>query len=64
MLVIDQVLVIIGVTVLVMISPGPDRVIVMRNTILGGRVAGMQTSLGVFGVLLVTLGLRVALLNR
>ena len=44
---IDQLLVVIGVTVLVMVSPGPDMVIVMRNTIVGGRAAGMQTSLGV-----------------
>lgn len=30
-----------------MISPGPDMVIVLRNTIIGGRVAGLQTSIGV-----------------
>jgi RhtB (resistance to homoserine/threonine) family protein len=30
-----------------MVSPGPDMVIVLRNTIVAGRVAGMQTSLGV-----------------
>ena len=44
---IDQVLIIIGITALVLISPGPDMVIVMRNTLVGGKSAGMQTSLGV-----------------
>lgn len=43
----DQILVISGVTFLIMISPGPDMVIVMRNTLLGGRGAGLRTSLGV-----------------
>ncbi len=38
---------IVGVTFLVMVSPGPDMVIVLRNTFLGGRLAGLQTSLGV-----------------
>ena len=44
---IDQILVILGITLLVMISPGPDMVIVMRNTIVGGRASGLQSSLGV-----------------
>ncbi|WP_323795896.1 LysE family translocator [Nisaea sp.] len=44
---IDQILVILGITLLVMISPGPDMVIVMRNTVIGGRVGGLQSSLGV-----------------
>ena len=43
----DQILVIVGVTVLVMVTPGPDMVIVMRNTLLGGRAAGLKTSIGV-----------------
>ena len=43
----DQLLVIVGITVLVMISPGPDMVIVMRNTMLGGRAGGLETSVGV-----------------
>jgi RhtB (resistance to homoserine/threonine) family protein len=43
----DQVLVIIGITALVLVSPGPDIVIVMRNTLLAGKSAGMQTSLGI-----------------
>lgn len=44
---IDQIIVIVGITFLVMISPGPDLVIVMRNTLVGGRSAGIKTSLGV-----------------
>jgi RhtB (resistance to homoserine/threonine) family protein len=43
----DQVLVIAGLTVLIMVSPGPDMIIVMRNTILDGKRAGLATSLGV-----------------
>ncbi|ANO49866.1 LysE family translocator [Woeseia oceani] len=45
----EQMLLLATLTVLVMISPGPDMVIVMRNTIVGGRAAGLQTSLGVLG---------------
>ena len=43
----DQLLVISGLTVLVLVSPGPDMIIVMRNTFIGGRGAGLKTSLGV-----------------
>lgn len=43
----DQIIVILGITMLIMISPGPDMVIVMRNTIIGGRAAGLKSSLGV-----------------
>ena len=44
---IDQLLIIIGITVLIVVTPGPDMVIVMRNTLVGGRGAGLQTSLGI-----------------
>ncbi len=44
---VDQILVIVGVTFLVMVSPGPDMVLVLRNTFSGGRLAGLQTSLGI-----------------
>ena len=44
---IEQVLVIVGITFLVLVSPGPDMVIVMRNTLLGGRNAGFVTSVGI-----------------
>jgi RhtB (resistance to homoserine/threonine) family protein len=53
---IDQLLIIIGVTVLVAVTPGPDMVIVMRNTVAGGRSAGLQTSLGVLSGNLVHIG--------
>ncbi|MGI9261402.1 MAG: LysE family translocator [Woeseiaceae bacterium] len=43
----DQVLIITGITLLVLISPGPDMVIVMKNTLAGGRRGGLETSAGV-----------------
>src|SRR5688500_16266148 len=43
----DQVLVIVSVTFLVMVSPGPDMVLVLRNTFVNGRSAGLQTSIGI-----------------
>ena len=43
----DQILVIIGITTLVMFSPGPDLVIVIRNTLTGGRAGGFKTSAGI-----------------
>lgn len=45
----DQLLVIAGVTILVMISPGPDMLVVLRHTLLGAP--------------LLSLGLRVALID-
>lgn len=43
----DQVLIVVSLSVLIIVSPGPDMVIVMRNTLTGGRSAGFLTSLGV-----------------
>ena len=43
----DQVLVIVSLTALVMVTPGPDMVLVLRNTFAGGRGAGLQTSVGI-----------------
>ena len=43
----DQMLVIVSVTLLVMVSPGPDMVLVLRNTFINGRRAGLQTSVGI-----------------
>ena len=43
----DQLLVIVSVTFLVMLSPGPDMVLVLRHTFVGGRRAGLQTSMGI-----------------
>ena len=36
----EQVLVVFGITFFVMISPGPDMLIVTRNTLISGRSAG------------------------
>src|SRR5574341_1272938 len=43
----DQISVIVSVTFLVMVSPGPDMVLVLRNTFTSGRRAGLQTSMGI-----------------
>ncbi len=43
----DQLLVIVSVTSLVMIIPGPDMFLVLRNTFMSGRRAGLHTSMGV-----------------
>jgi RhtB (resistance to homoserine/threonine) family protein len=45
--VLDQILIIVSVTFLVMVTPGPDMVLVVRNTLVGGRRAGLQTSAGI-----------------
>ena len=42
-----QLLVVVSVTCLVMVIPGPDMVLVLRNTFLGGRRGGLLTSGGV-----------------
>jgi len=43
----EQLLVIVSVTCLVMVIPGPDMVLVIRNTFVAGRRAGLRTSCGV-----------------
>ena len=43
----DQLLVVVSVTSLVMIIPGPDMILVLRNTFASGRAAGLQTSIGI-----------------
>src|SRR5712675_1064964 len=43
----DQLLVIVSLTSLVMVTPGPDMVLVLRNTFVGGRRSGLQTSIGI-----------------
>jgi RhtB (resistance to homoserine/threonine) family protein len=45
--VLDQILVIVSVTAIAMVTPGPDMVLVLRNTFVGGRGAGLRTSLGI-----------------
>ena len=46
-LMLEQLLVLVSVTCLVMVIPGPDMVLVLRNTFVGGRRAGLRTSCGV-----------------
>jgi threonine/homoserine/homoserine lactone efflux protein len=37
----------LGVAVLVIVTPGPDTALTIRNTLMGGRQAGIATALGV-----------------
>lgn len=37
----------VGISVVVIVTPGPDTAITIRNTLLGGRAAGVATGLGV-----------------
>lgn len=37
----------LGVSIMVIVTPGPDTAITIRNTLLGGRSAGILTALGV-----------------
>jgi threonine/homoserine/homoserine lactone efflux protein len=43
----EKVLLVVAVTTLAMLSPGPDMVLVMRNTVTGDRPCGGLTALGV-----------------
>jgi len=43
----EKLLIVLGVTTLCMLSPGPDMVLVMRNTLAGDRRRGGLTALGV-----------------
>jgi len=43
----EQILLILSVTFLAMVTPGPDMVLVLRNTFASGRRAGLQTSMGI-----------------
>lgn len=43
----EKLLLVVGVTTLCMLSPGPDMVLVMRNTLTSGRRLGGLTALGV-----------------
>jgi threonine/homoserine/homoserine lactone efflux protein len=44
---IAQLLAFLGVSALVIVTPGPDTALTIRNTLLGGRGAGVFTALGV-----------------
>ncbi len=37
----------VGISVVVIVTPGPDTVVTIRNTLLGGRAGGIATALGV-----------------
>ena len=37
----------LGVAILVIVTPGPDTALTIRNTLLGGRAGGVSTALGV-----------------
>jgi threonine/homoserine/homoserine lactone efflux protein len=37
----------LGVSAIIIVTPGPDTALVIRNTLLGGRVAGASAALGV-----------------
>jgi RhtB (resistance to homoserine/threonine) family protein len=52
----DKLAVIVTVTLLCMLSPGPDMVLVMRNTLTRDRVSGNFTALGVLTGNLVHIG--------
>jgi threonine/homoserine/homoserine lactone efflux protein len=39
----------LGVAVLVIVTPGPDTALTIRNTLLGGRAGGVATAFGVVG---------------
>jgi threonine/homoserine/homoserine lactone efflux protein len=39
----------LGIAVLVIVTPGPDTALTIRNTLLGGRAGGIATAFGVVG---------------
>ena len=53
---IEKLLLVVGVTTLCMLSPGPDMVLVMRNTVTRDRWSGGLTALGVLTGNLVHIG--------
>jgi threonine/homoserine/homoserine lactone efflux protein len=52
----EKLLLLVGVTTLCMLSPGPDMFLVMRNTVAGGRWHGGLTAVGVLTGNLVHIG--------
>jgi threonine/homoserine/homoserine lactone efflux protein len=44
---VSEVLAFLGVAVLVIVTPGPDTAVTIRNALLGGRAAGVMTAFGV-----------------
>jgi threonine/homoserine/homoserine lactone efflux protein len=44
---VSELIAFLGVAVLVIVTPGPDTALTIRNTLLGGRPAGVATAVGV-----------------
>jgi len=44
---VNELVAFLGVAVLVIVTPGPDTALTIRNTLLGGRPAGIATAVGV-----------------
>jgi threonine/homoserine/homoserine lactone efflux protein len=44
---VDRLAAFVGIAAVVIITPGPDMALTLRNTLLGGRVNGLRTALGV-----------------
>ena len=39
----------LGVSLIVIVTPGPDTAVTIRNTLIGGRSGGVATALGIAG---------------
>ena len=50
-------------TLVTMMTPGPDFVIVVRNTLVGSRKAGFKTALGISSAIWVHIGYSIVLIN-
>jgi threonine/homoserine/homoserine lactone efflux protein len=44
---VDRLAAFVGIAVVVIVTPGPDTALTIRNTLLGGRASGVLTALGV-----------------
>jgi threonine/homoserine/homoserine lactone efflux protein len=44
---VEGLLAFVGIAAIVIVTPGPDTALTIRNTLLGGRAAGIRTALGV-----------------
>jgi threonine/homoserine/homoserine lactone efflux protein len=44
---VDALAAFVGIAVVVIVTPGPDTALTIRNTLLGGRAAGIRTAFGV-----------------
>jgi len=44
---VDRLAAFLGISAVVIVTPGPDMALTLRNTLLGGRTAGVRTALGV-----------------